>query len=427
MQNPLQDVTLKIPIRYDAPFKFVDLAEAVDLQASARFQNELKSLLDLKLELIKSNDTDFYKDLYPESEMFIECKLSDINALQVDGYTNYGELYFMLETVNQNDMPFFLTQMIVDHCFKSEIEKYSPDSFYKIENSENDDYYLVHEDERDLPVIANLLNKNYTEQLEVVLHYHVVFSDLIDFDIKTAIMKHTLKLLNNVPNLFKLSIHFDSITTDDLKQYTDDNNDEYDTTQLSELPVFRSIFQSMTLDDNSDKQHAHFIFYPLTPNDETFDKLVNTGLEMDPTSSNFLSIGEWGSVYFPLLNEFGNDGRYEINEKTIAEAFWRFDESLLDSIGVPVENLSLHVRMDSFKRYMTIQYLTKFSGLLYDLKRKLKSQSLSVWSMKRIAELFTESLALREKVLKALKNKETFEALTTSEKMIDRIKLALTE
>lgn len=425
IQNPLQDVSLKIPVRYDVPFKFVDIEEAVDIQAFARFHDEFNTLVNVTIELIKSSEVEYHEGLYPESEIFINCKLSDLNALQVDGYNNYGELYFTLETVNQNDLPFFFTQIVIDHCFKNEIEKYSPDSFYKIQNLKDDDYYFVHEDEIDQPIITELLNKNYTEQFELILHYHVVYSDLIDFDIKTAILQHTIKILNEAPNFFKLSIYFDNITTEDLKNIENDDEFDINLSQISILPCIKNILKNAAFDDNSNKQHVHFIFHPVTLHDETFEKLASVGLNIDSSDSNFILAGNWSSVYFPLLEELNEDGKYEISDKMTSAAFWRFDEALLDSIGIPDENLSPHIRIEAFKRFMTIQNLTKLSSLLFNLKRKLKKDNLSVWKIKEIAELFTESLILREQAIEALRNKKTFEALTTSSMVVDKINMAL--
>jgi hypothetical protein len=428
VKNPIQDVSIHVPVYFDSEFKFPDIGETVDIQINARMRHEFYLLLNYTIDLIPGNKDSYNRGLYSKDVMFIYGQLSDVNAIQVDGARNYGELYFNLEGIDANDIPFFLTQLLIDHCYSKEINKYTPDSFYRLGNENNDDdddFFLLHHDFIESDIIKQLVKRDDNKPLEVNINVYIIAANIYDLDMKEAIEQFTIPLFETLSDYFTLKINiinygFALKNENDIITYIDN---EFPT-ELSDLPLLKYIYQSTKNKfTDSSSININFVYYPyIQGGEEIKTKIVDNKLIYSENENMYLKIGDWGSVYFTQLPDSDHP---HITLKQLEDCIWSYNEALLDIIGAPNEAMAPEIRIDTFKRYLVIQNLVYYSSLLHKLKQQVKWNN---WKkiitidpkfIKSLAEKFATSLEMRRNVINQLALGNISEALVNSGKMLN--------
>lgn len=424
VKNPTGDITLTTPIYFDSEYKFPDLAETIDINVRSRMKNDFFLMLNYNFDLLPGSKHDYFQNKYPDDTMFIYAQLSDANAIQIDGARNYGELYFNLLGVDSNDLPFFLTQLLVDVCFGREINKYAPDSFYKFTDDNSptgsDNYFLIHADAMEHKVIEKLINRNNFEPLTINLNFHIVAADLLHLNMSDSINKLTIPLFESFNEYFKFNVNcidHKYNSNDDLEEMVE--IDGSFPKELTDIPVLKDIYTStISRVTESNEYDVNFVYYPYFQGGEKIKSKVVDGNEIYSDNENmYLKIGDWGSVYFAHTP---SDLNSTITFRQLEDCVWSFNEALLDILGVPNESTSPEIRMNIFKRYLSLQNIINYSTFLFRLRKKINMNDISCIlqndpvETKRLLELFNTTLEIRKQVVEMLGSGNTEEALSLS-------------
>lgn len=456
IKNPLGDVSFKVPVYFDSEMKFPDLPESVDIQINSRMYSEFYPLLNYSIELIPSSKDKFFENQYPIDDMFINCVLNDGNAIQIDGAKNFAELYFNLEGIDANDIPFFMTQLLIDHCFKDEILKYCPSNFlksYEIKNfpgekstfnnitntdnhTESHKFHFVHADEFANPFLLNLLTNNTVKSI-INLEIHVIGGNTYRIEMEKAIKSYMEPTLSLMSQFYDFNITLSNIDIDDVSEIRHlQKTDDIFPVELTSLPFLWELYQSTNYGfQSNDKKiiNQHMVFFPFVQGGEFIKQLKvdDTAIYSD-VANTYLKIGDWGSIYFSHLGT--TDEFLYILENDLKDCIWSYEESLFDILGLPSGNMSPEVRIKIYKRYLIMQFLTHYSKLLSLLKNKINWDwnnltnlfNVNPLTTKYLAESFTKSVELRQVSINLAKDDNLDESLIICKKMVNLIQKALT-
>lgn len=443
IENPLNDISFNIPIYFDSDMKFPDFPEAVDIQVQSRMHKEFFSLLNYSINMIPGSMDGYFNNQYPVDDLFINCKLDDSNAIQIDGARNFAELYFNLEGIDSNDVPFFMTQLIIDHCYTDEIQKYSPDHFSLIREKKNTSidppllknnsrFHLKHIDLKSDLFLPDLL-KNPFEKKKINITIHVIGGSTFQIEMEQAVDKF---LTNTLKEMSEYHIFTVNIVNVDLEDTIIKNMQETDgifPTELTSLPVIWDLYQDTNLEVKStDKEfNLNMVFYPYIQGGDFIKQLVVRNLPIYAENENtYLKIDNWGSIYFSHLQYHES---YSLEESHLRDCIWSFSESLLDILGVPSTNMAPTVRIKIYKRYMIMQFLSYYSELLNQLRSEIdwnwlnfsKLSKLDSKRVKTLAEAFHKSMKLRQVVAELTKNDDLTTAINISRIMTSTLQNAL--
>lgn len=440
IKNPLGDVSVHIPVYYDSDMKFPDLPEVVDIQVNSRMIHDFYTLLNYTIDLIPGSKIAYSQGIYSDEDMFINLVLSDVNAIQVDGARNYGELYFNLDGVDSNDLPFFLTQLLVDHCFSNEINKYSPDSFYKVSipnatggpsgsGGVDEAYFLQHSDYMNHRVIRQLVEKATDEPIAVNIHVYVVGADVFDMSLQDTFDQSILPLFAQFPDYFSLNISVIDLTLRDPETYQEQSYvDDVFPEELSDLPLLKEIYLStLDTDDDSGAVRVNFVFYPyLQGGDRIKEKTIENTPLYSQHENTYLKIGDWGSLYFAHF-PVEEDVVQAISIDQLQDCVWSFNEALLDILGFPNDVLAPSLRVNTFRRYMVVQNIVHYSTLLKDADLLLqhKLATTSACYLRTLIQNLITTLEIRAEVVRLLEAGDVYNALRRSKKMVQQLKSIL--
>lgn len=126
------DMIISIPIwvkHGDKGFVFPDLIEATQMQLDKKLE-EYNSKFHYKL-IDKLNQNDYELD---PNRLSVELFLSNDNSIIMDGERANAAVHYTLKAVHGNDLPYFITQAIVDHLVYSDLRQYDKPIFDLIDN-----------------------------------------------------------------------------------------------------------------------------------------------------------------------------------------------------------------------------------------------------------------------------------------------------
>lgn len=427
IQKPLSDVSMEIPVYFDSAFKFPDLGEAVDIQLNSRMLNEYFILPNVSIILKPGKKYMYDEGYYPKDEMFTYAMLSDGDAIQVDGARNYGEIYFTLQSVDANDLPFFMTQLLLDHCYSREINKYTPDMFYQLTGADNQsDYFFLHADYVDKRLIRDLIHKPKGIPLLIHIHLYVVMANFLNLNIMEAAQQYLLPVFQKYSHVFDFDVKVHHINLfDPNADIQREHIDEYFPDELTDIPVLKDIYKE-TKEKFKDGTHVHMVFYPFFQGgDKLREKKVGDMPLFSEYENMFLNIDNWGAVYFTHIPSENGDDTNTFSMNQLQDCMWTFNQALLDNIGVPNEVLAPPIRLRGFGRYLTIQYLTYYSFLLNKIKVWKSTKALLYRDPSEVnhrVETFVGSLKLRDIVVERLKQDDTISSLHYAEEMLAMVR-----
>lgn len=116
------DLVTTIGIRYKGKgFVFPDLIQATKIQVDTRIKEIL--LRNWSIELISLPSSDEPKDIeHDKCEYIVDLNISEEDYVFYDDAEPRVEAAFSLNAVHSNDLPFILTQGIIDHLIRAELD-----------------------------------------------------------------------------------------------------------------------------------------------------------------------------------------------------------------------------------------------------------------------------------------------------------------
>ena len=442
IENILNDVNFVVPVYFESELLFPDLSEAVDIQVNSRMQNEFFSLLNYTVQLIPGTYAEYRNGAYPEDDVFVNCVLSKGNAIQVDGAENYAMLYFNLESVDANDVPFFMTQLLMDHCFRDEVLKYTPDAFYKLRNviagqeqegvlQNEGKFHLMHADFMSSGIVPALV-KSGSRKMKVRAEIHVVGATVFSIDMEKAVEDYMSPLFQLLSDFFDFDFVVHNLGMEVSAPYerSNETRDALSPLELVNLPVIWELYQQTKLGSSqSDTLVVNMLFYPFLQGGEL---IKNISVDASPIYSEhentYLAIEEWGSIYFSHISY---DSSKSVSSQKLKDCVWSFNENLLDMLGVPNDNMAPAVRTKIFKRYMVMQYFVYYSSLLNELRNTIAWNSISEvanaspMQIRHLAEAFARSLQERERALGLARSGDITASIASCRRMVDLLQEAL--
>lgn len=380
---PLDDLTLRIPVIYDSDLRFPDFNESINIQTHGRLEKYENALVNIIFDIEEGELSKYENAEYPKNVMFMNNKIYKNDVLYVNQQEAYCELFYTIRTIDANDLPYFATQLLVDHVFVEELRLYYPGNFFKLGNNES--YVLESQNSYKNEVVKRLLEG---EKQDIVVNIYLVGEDDYNFEIYDLIDSDVLPWLKGLDNLFnfRFSVHH----LQSLKDGEGYNKYKVEgvPSELIELPWISDIMGT----PKSSKVEIKIVFYPYI---EGGDKMHNTIVDEKPLYHSFenhnVEIPGQGVLYFTHLPE---DGEIERADDFI----WVMTRAILDMMGAPSHEMAFAPRTMSFKRVLIVDALTRFGKLLGGIKEHFESRQ-GIYDFELI-ELLAKGLKLRQQVIK---------------------------
>ncbi|KAK6202961.1 uncharacterized protein RJT21DRAFT_112896 [Scheffersomyces amazonensis] len=233
------DLVISIPVHLsfgDEGFKFPDLAKAVQIQVDQElnyiYPGRIKIEIIDQLELPYSNET----DTFLKSQYMIELIHADKDFVGMDSELCKCYVFYTLDSIHSNDLPFFVTQAIIHHLLMSEI--------YTFRNNEFQDHLLS-----GVPYSIGIslnINSNITESLVMELEdYFDALKDIYN-------IAHYIEV-NNLNQEHSATRKFNIIVVENLtNNTTEDLPTSSNTVTVLKLADLESVVPDITkvLDDH---------------------------------------------------------------------------------------------------------------------------------------------------------------------------------
>lgn len=409
IENPVKDLTLSVPAYFQCKdFRFPDLKEAVNIQMTGRLKRRENVVLNYTMDWHEGEADRFERGLYSNSSLFVKMLLSNQNAIYIDGGKSYAELYYELESIDSNDLPFFITQLMADYCFNNELSHYTEDKFIKVFFNQGSRFNIVHEDMLKLPLVQQLL---LGTKPEIVLDLVLIGSQRYSWDIDGAILELT-PMLQSMSSLFNFSYRVQGRVVQENDQPKKHFIDDKFPTELTDLPGLSKFYRE-SLGDSPNM--VHLILYPFDlAKDKIHDKTVDSKHIYSEKENSYLTIADWGCIYFthsPVDNHFC--------PSQLKDCMMSFMETLMDFMKCPNDNMAPYLRLEMFKRILIVNYLTYFSDLLYVVRDKMEKYTDGLISGREIDTLIS-LLEDRQDVIDLVKNDKLDKALIICKAMISK-------
>lgn len=126
------DMIISIPIwvkHGDKGFVFPDLIKATQMQLDKKLEDYDSKFHYKLIDKLEQNDY----ELDP-NRLSVELFLSNENTIIMDGERANAAVHYTLKAVHGNDLPYFITQAIVDHLVYSDLRQYEEPIFDLIDN-----------------------------------------------------------------------------------------------------------------------------------------------------------------------------------------------------------------------------------------------------------------------------------------------------
>ncbi|QPG76585.1 hypothetical protein FOA43_003976 [Brettanomyces nanus] len=417
IETPVRDVSIKVPSHYECPnFRFPDIVKAIEIQLEGRLRTKEQVTLRFGLEFQQGAQEEFDEDLYNNNSLFVRMLLSDQDAIYVDGARNYAELYYTLQSVESNDLPFFATQLLTEYCFREELIHYSEDSFIKVLYDNDTNFSFIHADFVENDQIRRLMNDF---PVNITLKFALLGCGLFEWDIDDA-MVEIMPYMNELSNLFHFEVQTECIelsSKPDSEEYVDEKFPK----TLTDLPGLAKFYKDSL---NDDSNTIHLVLYPFAlAGDSIINKTVDLKEIYSPTENTFLKLQDWGSIYFSHSPKI--DSSHFTADK-LHDCMWSFTEATMDFLNFPNDNMAPILRMEMFERIITINYLFYYSDLLFTVEKWIDENS-STYINGKLVDAVIKTLELRGSVLDDLSNGRAKESVKHCQKMIRILTSALSD
>ncbi|KAH3661689.1 hypothetical protein OGAPHI_006539 [Ogataea philodendri] len=386
VEHPLDDVVIKIPIYYESnDLKLLDVAEAVSIQIAGRLREHEAVVPDVQFEVREwNNETD---------GLVVKLVLGDGNGIYVDPIEGYAVLFYNLETVDANDVPYFATQLIVDHCYNDELRDYAIDSFVQLIDNRTGKHTFLH---------SSQYEPKRSDHVTFVL---VMMSPDLRWEAEQAANEYMRPFLDNISNY---TLEFVTVNESSVQDhhFVDERFPE----ELSSLPNLADFYESHTNTSST----VYLVYYPFELAEQKIQKMTVDGHGVYSTHENtFLSIKTWGSIYFAHTSLFNTT----VPAPELQDCMWCFSETVLDTFEFPNDNMTPLLRNQMFQRTTAMKNLVLFAYSLAKVVTHIESHRLET----DLASAILDAFALRQQVKAALESKQYSLALELSRRLLSLI------
>lgn len=405
--NPLSDLTFRIPLLYDSDLRFPDFNESINIQTHGRLELQEKSLVNVVFDIEKGELQKYRDEKYSNDIMFLNNKLYENDVLYVNQQDPYCELFYTLRTVDSNDIPYFATQLLVDNVFVEEFRLYYPGSFFII--GSNDSYVLESQNSYKNDLVKDLLNG---KKNDILINIYLIGSERYEFDLYNLIESDISPWLKGLDNLFNFKFrihHLKSLEdNENFPQYTVDDIPQ----ELTSLPWISDIMGMPKVTNYELK----IVYYPYNECNQRIQNITIDGKPLYHSIENHNIEISGGVLYFTHIREDGNIERAD-------DFIWVITKAILDTMGAPCHEIAFAVRVNSFKRVLIVDCLTRIGKLFGGIKEHFES-SQAIYDLE-IIELVSNVLNRRHSVIKLAKENELDQALVLALEILEEINSVL--
>ncbi|GMM33680.1 hypothetical protein DASC09_010050 [Saccharomycopsis crataegensis] len=363
-EDPIRDIHFEIPIfitSYDK-FKFLDLAEATQVQLDYKLGQLDLNFQGYRFSLINNpyieeiGDYQYAKSIRENQLYEIRLFLGESDAIYTDPFQNFAVLYHTMETINSNDLPYFITQLIINSFFSDELSFFQKGNLAGTKDLET--YFAMGKSSVDSKVNVNFIILSEKKVVGVETKAHEVLESY----------------MNTINCIYDKILHFDfSLEVQRTHTYAIDRSDVWDYDQESHV---------ISLNDDVTYVDIRDDFYqedPITLNDfSNFNFLFpipgDSNLKVHPLSnSSIFKSSSTKSLFF--INHVPEDSNID------NEYFVGIDQ-FNNVLGIALLNLYLSLslpdpgyqtlRLDLLTRITIIKSLYKFSGYMRQISEILR-------------------------------------------------------
>jgi phosphatidylinositol glycan class S len=377
-------LTNRVYLKVGDGFRYPDLAEATQIQINHelhRLQQDPETAMS-----VLWNVTVQLQDEIPHDSYVLYLELGGAEGISLDETKKEATLFYTLDSVKNNDLPFFVTQTILYHMFNTEMKLLSP--------------------RHDRGINALRYSPN------IHLSFKLLSGDgyPVDWEIEKTLDNYFKPLVQE----FKSFINF---TVDsEIKYYTELNlpegshqinkNELSTILDFSEWDISSNQFSYPTL---------NFVLY--------YPSASQAPLEFTDQSSQYYSflIPQWGSV---LLKESALIPNTVIGTRELEPLLETFTSELFKLLGIPGDPKTPKIRIDAMKKYSILENLNRGVDSLSSLLKL--SESLPNMSIpKTVLENVKAALESRQRVVQKLNFEYDFDgALVESISMLQHAESA---
>lgn len=359
--------------------KFPDLAEAIQVQINHRLEQER---VQSPMSVLWNASVLQTSEEVPSDAYVLHLELADNEGISLDETQKHATLFYTMESVKNNDLPFFATQAILDHIFATERRlltphkhginslRYSPKVHLSFKLLTGDGYPLDWE-------IAQAIDEYFTPLIQE-------FKTFINFTIDSEI-KYFAQL--NLPEGDELTLTDASLSTVmDFAEW-DISSNQFSYPTLNFVLYYPSVEQS-----------------PLAFHDNTIGSL-----------HSYL-IPQWGSV---VLMENSIDANTVISKQSLGPLLEVFTSELFKLLGIPTDPKTPQIRVDAMKKYSILENIDRGVDSLVSLLKL--SESLPDMSIpKTVLDNVKMALSSRQSAVDKLNLQNDFNgALVDSISMVE--------
>lgn len=353
---------------------FPDLSEAVQVQVD----HELHRMnQDPAERLVVDWNVTLINDKPPsEDDHVLILQVGDGEGISINEHKRETTLFYTLESVKNNDLPFFITQSLLYHIFDQELKS------FQVKNQN----------------IKSINSIQYSPKVH--LSFKLLTGDgfPVDWDIENALEEYFQPTRQFLQNYINFTI--DS----EVKYFTRLNLPKDDIIQTSDLST---LFDFSDWDVSSNQYSyptLNFILY--------FPSKDQAPLTFAQEGSSFL-IPQWGSI---LLKPTPIDEGTYISKDSLFSVFQVFTSELFFLLGLPSHPKTPQIRLDTL---LKTTILTNLNNGLDSLTSLLKlSNSLPNISIpKSVQNNVKNSLNARMSTIEQLQEKDFNSALLESNKV----------
>ncbi|CDK25462.1 unnamed protein product [Kuraishia capsulata CBS 1993] len=370
---PTDDISVRVPVYvYCEDLEMPDLAAAVQIQVDhqmnrTRDQRIWQWTLD-----IRDGKPEHFNEYYS-----LKVRIGAEDAIHVDNSLKYAELFVKMESIANNDVPFFVTQTLLFHIFHEEVEQQYLDHYTKTYDSNTGQFYI--ELDRDETVVE------YGSDVKVLFTLFAS-EDLSGWELSYAISEYFEPLCLMISRLVNMTVESQVIYLDSLN-YT--------------LEAIKA--QTSQLDAD---QTINLAIYPMPQ--RNIQQIVSGS-----NSSTFL-IPQWGAIYLYPLEQVGSDKTIRWNH--LEFPMEEFTSRLFQMLGLVKHPKSPQLRFEITQRLRILSNVLKMSQNLLSVEKLSKKGKLNEALVKNVFEC----LRFRNETVASLNSQDWDSALSLSNLALER-------
>lgn len=383
--QPFEDLRIHnfVKVEISDGLKYPDLARAVQIQVNEEIR-KLNADEDTKL-AVAWNVTliDDLDECSQDVEYSLNLEIGGEEGISVDEVSKNTILYYTLKSVKNNDLPFFVTQTLMGHIFKSELD------LLRLKNLQ-----------KQQSIKETALN-SISYSPKVHLSFKLLTGDglPVQWEIEEALKEY----FQNLVRMFGSFIEF-TIDTE-IKYFTELNLKDNDPNSVIELSDLSAILDFSDWDISSDQfsyPSLNFILYFPSARQAP----LNLQFSKDDYNSEAFLIPQWGAI---ILHKDPLQAGSYITKEYLYPALESFTSELFTLIGLPKDPKNPLIRLDALMKFTILENLKKGSESLFSLMKLTKSLP-NISIPKSVQSNVQKALEARSEAVKALSFENDFQS-----------------